>query len=138
MWQNKKTHYFNRILSARSRIWTCVGTKPMGPKPIPFGHSGIPAYKLVLENMFILKNFCKLELFFLPSITSELCTRSKPTSTALLLSQVKSYTSTSSASYHMLLARLFTHWRCSFSHFSQLYLTTRILLWWYQNYCISS
>ncbi len=33
----------NKRKNAESRIRTHVGTKPIGPKPIPFGHSGISA-----------------------------------------------------------------------------------------------
>ena len=33
------------ILNAGHRIRTCVGTKPTGPKPVPFDHSGNPAYQ---------------------------------------------------------------------------------------------
>ena len=29
--------------NAGDRTRTCVGTKPIGPKPIPFDHSGTPA-----------------------------------------------------------------------------------------------
>ena len=32
--------------SAGKRTWTPVGTEPLGPKPSPFDHSGIPAWNI--------------------------------------------------------------------------------------------